>query len=228
MACTRRLSLEMRVLSPRPVVPLSPVRVAIWESLLAMVVSLQGWRRHDPDVISLREAKKCMGSTDDVTEATPGKKAGRARRCRLQWPTVQFFSRRINRMPLPKHSITAIPNANAMFHKPVLTGRLAASSACLMAALAFGAASAHAQTGVATERSITQPAAATTQAPVPENRATSADLDQAFKQTDANGDGKISRAEAVNFPAVLQRFDGIDTDKDSHVSRAELGKAAGA
>ena len=37
MAWTRRLSLDTRVLSPRPVVPLSPVRVAICESLLAMV-----------------------------------------------------------------------------------------------------------------------------------------------------------------------------------------------
>ncbi|MDO9403713.1 MAG: EF-hand domain-containing protein [Polaromonas sp.] len=123
---------------------------------------------------------------------------------------------------MSKHSIPAIsPTAAArMAPRPLLTGRLAASSACLMAALAFGAASVHAQTGVATERSVT--------APVPENRATTADLDQAFKQTDANGDGKISREEAVNFPAVLQRFDGIDTDKDRFVSRAELGKAAGA
>ena len=36
MACTRRLFLETRVLSPRPVVPLSPVRVAICVSRLPM------------------------------------------------------------------------------------------------------------------------------------------------------------------------------------------------
>ena len=36
IACTRRLSLDTRVLSPRPVVPLSPVRVAIWVRRLPM------------------------------------------------------------------------------------------------------------------------------------------------------------------------------------------------
>ncbi|RYX96642.1 MAG: EF-hand domain-containing protein [Comamonadaceae bacterium] len=110
--------------------------------------------------------------------------------------------------------------------QPLLTGRLAVSSACLMAALAFGSASSvHAQTA-GTTAGAAQPG--TAPATVPQNRATSADLDQAFKQTDANGDGKISREEAVNFPAVLQRFEAIDTDRDSFVSRAELGKAAGA
>ena len=109
--------------------------------------------------------------------------------------------------------------------RPLLTGRLAVSSACLMAALAFGSASSvHAQT--AGTAGTAQPG--TAPATVPQNRATSADLDQAFKQTDANGDGKISREEAVNFPAVLQRFEAIDSDRDSFVSRAELGKAAGA
>ena len=40
MACTRRLSLEMRVLSPRPVVPSSPVRVAICVRRLPIAVPL--------------------------------------------------------------------------------------------------------------------------------------------------------------------------------------------
>ena len=38
MACTRRLFLDTRWLLPSPVVPLSPVRVAIWVSRLPMGV----------------------------------------------------------------------------------------------------------------------------------------------------------------------------------------------
>ena len=132
-------------------------------------------------------------------------------------------------MSVKKHSIPAAMQnavcataraADVGRARPLLTGKLAMSSACLTAALAFSAAMpANAQT---------EPAPATTTTAVPQNRATSADLDQAFKQTDANNDGKISREEAVNFPAVLQRFEAIDSDRDSFVSRAELGKAAGA
>jgi hypothetical protein len=40
MACTRKLFLETRLLSPSPVVPPSPVRVAICVRRLAMVISL--------------------------------------------------------------------------------------------------------------------------------------------------------------------------------------------
>lgn len=113
--------------------------------------------------------------------------------------------------------------------QPLLTGKLAMSSACLMAALALGAtAPAHAQTAETAKTGNTPAASGSATAPVPQNRATSADLDEAFRQTDANGDGKINREEAANFPAVLQRFEAIDTDRDSFVSRAELGKAAGA
>ena len=40
IACTRKLSLSVRLPSPRPVVPLSPVRVAILDNRLPMSVSL--------------------------------------------------------------------------------------------------------------------------------------------------------------------------------------------
>ena len=43
MACTRKLFLDTRELSPRPVVPLSPVRVAICVKRCPMGCSFGGW-----------------------------------------------------------------------------------------------------------------------------------------------------------------------------------------
>ena len=44
-----------------------------------------------------------------------------------------------------------------------------------------------------------------------------------FKHADANGDGKISRAEAEqNAPRLAKKFDAIDTDKDGQLTQEEL------
>jgi Ca2+-binding EF-hand superfamily protein len=45
-----------------------------------------------------------------------------------------------------------------------------------------------------------------------------------FKELDADGDGRISKAEARG--AIRQNFDQIDTNKDGFISREELLKAA--
>ena len=97
-------------------------------------------------------------------------------------------------------------------------------SVLLVAAMAFvGVAGAQGQT--------TSPSPSTTaSAPansIPANKATSKDVDAAFDRADTNKDGKLSRAEAENLPSVAQRFEQIDADRDTFISREELAKFSG-
>lgn len=71
-------------------------------------------------------------------------------------------------------------------------------------------------------RAQTAPGAA-----IPSNRATSQDLEAAFKRADLNQDGKLSRQEAERFPAVAQRFEQIDSNRDTFLSLEEFSQAAG-
>jgi hypothetical protein len=43
----------------------------------------------------------------------------------------------------------------------------------------------------------------------------------AFMRADANGDGKLSKAEAARLPAVASKFDALDKDKDGMLSMGE-------
>jgi EF hand len=43
----------------------------------------------------------------------------------------------------------------------------------------------------------------------------------AFMRADTNGDGKLSKPEAARLPAVAQKFDTLDKDKDGTLSMAE-------
>jgi hypothetical protein len=61
---------------------------------------------------------------------------------------------------------------------------------------------------------------------IPANRVTTQDLEAAFQRADNNRDGKLSRQEAERFPAVAQRFEQIDTDRDSFISLDEFSRAA--
>jgi len=63
-------------------------------------------------------------------------------------------------------------------------------------------------------------------AAIPANRATPQDLEAAFKRADANQDGKLSRQEAERFPAVAQRFEQIDSNRDTFISLDEFSQAA--
>jgi EF hand len=44
----------------------------------------------------------------------------------------------------------------------------------------------------------------------------------AFMRADANGDGKLSKAEAARIPAVAAKFDALDKDKDGMLSMGEF------
>ena len=58
-------------------------------------------------------------------------------------------------------------------------------------------------------------------------KATAQELEAAFKQTDTDGDGKLSKKEAEAFPELLQLFSEIDTDRDTFVSSKEFKIASG-
>ena len=97
-------------------------------------------------------------------------------------------------------------------------------SVTLLAALTVGAAlAAQAQT---TDSGAVRPPSTqsgpSTQSTPPRAGPTAQDIDAAFTRADANKDGKLSRQEAIRFPAVEQRFDQIDTNKDQFVSRGEF------
>ena len=61
----------------------------------------------------------------------------------------------------------------------------------------------------------------------PVKKATSKELEAAFKQTDTNGDGKLSKKEAEAFPELSELFTQIDTDRDTFVSSKEFKIASG-
>ena len=44
----------------------------------------------------------------------------------------------------------------------------------------------------------------------------------AFKRTDANQDGKLSKEEAARMPAIAAKFDELDKDKDGSLSMDEF------
>lgn len=48
---------------------------------------------------------------------------------------------------------------------------------------------------------------------------------EAFERADKDGDGKLNREEAENLPAIAQRFEQIDIDRDGSISKAEYLEA---
>ena len=52
------------------------------------------------------------------------------------------------------------------------------------------------------------------------NRA--AKMHERIKAADKDGDGKISRAEAVALPRLAKHFDEIDTNKDGFITKDEM------
>ena len=104
-------------------------------------------------------------------------------------------------------------------------------SLLLFAALAMAAATAaQAQTAAdvpAKPNSSSVQIAASTAGTIPPNKASSKDLEAAFKRADTNRDGKLSRQETEHFPALAHRFEQVDTDQNGVLSRDEFNQAAG-
>ncbi len=50
-------------------------------------------------------------------------------------------------------------------------------------------------------------------------------LEAAFTKADANGDGKVSKDEAVQLPEIARKFDALDEDKDGTLTLAEFAAA---
>ena len=65
--------------------------------------------------------------------------------------------------------------------------------------------------------------AAFAQAPAEQTRGERAHkMHERMKAADKDGDGKISRAEAIALPRLAKHFDEIDTNKDGFLSKEEL------
>jgi EF hand len=58
-------------------------------------------------------------------------------------------------------------------------------------------------------------------------RAASKSIDAAFNRADSNRDGRLNRTEAEHFPVLSQRFDVIDLNRDSFLSREEFDQSVG-
>ena len=108
-------------------------------------------------------------------------------------------------------------------------------SLLVIATFAMGAVAAHAQTGpTPPAASGNKPQVAMTSVTdtasgraVAQNGVSRSQRDAAFNRADRNGDGKLSRAEAEHFPLLVERFDLIDGNHDSFLSRDEFERAAG-
>lgn len=93
--------------------------------------------------------------------------------------------------------------------KPINSKRFNALSVAIISAAALYMPMAYAQT-----TAPSQPASAA-------GDSDTARYMEAFVRSDKNGDGKLSKEEAVSLPAIAQRFDQIDADKDGSISQAE-------
>lgn len=112
------------------------------------------------------------------------------------------------------------------------TSHFDARSVLLFAALALGGAALQAQTAPgASAKPGFGPSAQATQATPPKYTtgpaaAAPSAASAAFDRADANHDGKLSPQEAATLPAIGNRFEQLDTDKDGFLSHAEFDKGA--
>ncbi len=65
--------------------------------------------------------------------------------------------------------------------------------------------------------------AAAAQQATPPTGAEEAPFRSAFTRADTDSDGKLSKKEAAQFPAVAAKFEELDADRDGFLSLREFG-----
>lgn len=60
---------------------------------------------------------------------------------------------------------------------------------------------------------------------IPPNRWTQLQIDDAFRKTDADHDGRLTRQEASIWSGLSRQFDVVDRDRDGWISRDEFNDA---
>ena len=113
-----------------------------------------------------------------------------------------------------------------MSRKRYVIARFEEHSLALFAALVMGtSAGAHAQNSSDDASGGSMLQAQATFGPAPPTAAQrAANIDAIFSRADVDKDGRLSREEAIRLPAVHERFDEIDTNKDRFLSRSEFDK----
>ncbi|RYF38931.1 MAG: hypothetical protein EOO25_16070 [Comamonadaceae bacterium] len=97
----------------------------------------------------------------------------------------------------------------------------------LFSTLALSAGLAAAQLGPASRHpSPALPSAGTQEATaVPPNRWTVGQIEEAFRKTDQDQDGKITRQEALIWTGLSRQFGLVDTNRYGNISSAEFDEA---
>ncbi len=128
------------------------------------------------------------------------------------------------KQPLALHTTSPASRATATGW----TRHFEASSVVLFAALTLGTAGAvHAQsgassTGTAPSKTVVGPANATPAVGQATFGGSSTSSDAAFQRADANHDGMLNPQEAATLPAIGNRFQALDKNKDQMLSREEF------
>lgn len=97
-------------------------------------------------------------------------------------------------------------------------------SVALLATLALTAGLATAQATAPAPAATAQKTAQAAES-IPANRWTIAQIEDAFRKTDGDNNGAISRQEATMWTGLSRSFDKVDSDHDGVISRAEFDEA---
>ena len=97
-------------------------------------------------------------------------------------------------------------------------------SVALLATLAMAAGAATAQSAAPAQVPGAQKSAQAAES-IPPNRWTLAQIEDAFRKTDGDNNGAISRQEATMWTGLSRSFDKVDSDHDGVISRAEFDEA---